>query len=210
MEIAIDSEQTIICNYSRCELDFFFIDELGGYNPKLKKYTPEHQVVTKLRQLLSHFFPFFSAVQIHSSGVIRNGKAALFLGPSSSGKTTVVNLSKGDPVLSDDQVVLRKEDKEIIAHSSPMGTITSGPCQARLGGLFLIEKADHFELSPLNPKIILPQLWTAQSNYSNMTPKDLRAEAFKTLYDACIQAGIYRMRFSKDYVDWDAIDRAME
>lgn len=210
LEISIDEDQTVVRNFSRCELDFFFTEKLGGYNPDLRRFTPERQIVTNFRQMFSTFLPFFSSVLIHSSGVIRNGKAVLFLAPSTGGKTTVVGLSNVFPILSDDQVVLRKEDKDIIAHGSPLGQITDGPNQARLGGLFLLEKAENFKLEPVEPADMLQQLWSAQPNYIFLLPKNLRIRAFQILCDACHQVPVYQMFFPKDYVDWDAIDKAME
>ena len=123
----------------------------------------------------------------------------------------MVDLSTGEPILSDDQIVLRKEDIGIVAHGTPLGRINSGPCcRAILGGVFLLEKAENFELTTLEPADILQQLWGAQPNYTFLLPKSFRIWAVQILYDACRQARVYRMRFPKDYVDWDAIDRAME
>jgi len=41
-------------------------------------------------------------------------------------------------------------------------------------------------------------------------PKKLRVTAFDLLREACRSAPTYRMRFPQDYIDWDAVDRAME
>jgi hypothetical protein len=112
-------------------------------------------------------------------------------------------------ILSDDQVVLRKENNVVNAHGTPFGRITGGPCSARLGGIFLLEKAEHFELSSLQSVDMLEYIWATLPSYTFFLPNSLRIQAFQILYDACHQVPVYRMRFPKDYVDWDAIDAAM-
>jgi hypothetical protein len=210
LEMQLDQDQAIIRNYSRRELDIFYTDELEGFDdPTQRAHAAAFRVATNFRQLFSTFLPSFSAVLVHSSGVIRNGRAALFLAPSTGGKTTVMRMATGDPILNDDQIVLRREGDHIVAHSTPLGSITSGPCQARLGGFFLLEQAEHFDLSPLAAQDVIQFVWNENPNYSFFLPRHLKTQAFTVLTDACYQAPAYRMCFPKDYVDWDAIDVAM-
>jgi len=209
MEMRLDRDQVFLRNFSRCELDFLYTEELGGYDPGYGINTSEFRVAANFRQMFSSFLPRFHAILVHSSGLIRNGKAALFVALSSGGKTTVVEHSTDGLILSDDQVVLRKESNVVKAHGTPFGRITGGPCSARLGGIFLLEKAEHFELSSLQSVDMLEYIWATLPSYTFFLPNSLRIQAFQILYDACHQVPVYRMRFPKDYVDWDAIDAAM-
>jgi hypothetical protein len=203
VDIRLDKDQVTIRNFARRELDIFCSPEFGG-NPS------EFHVSANFPRMFSSFLPCFSAILIHSSGVIRKGKAAVFLAPGEGGKTTVVKLSTGMPVLHDDQIVFRMEGDVISAYATPMGRNTSGPCQARIGALFMLEKATHFELEPLKPADLVQCLWTEHIGYTFFLPKNLKKQAFQILSNVCYKVPVYRMRFPKDYVDWDAIDAAME
>ena len=203
VDIRFDRDQLTIRDFARRELDIFCMPEFGG-NPS------EFHVAANFPRIFSSFLPCFSAILIHSSGVIRKGKAAVFLAPGEGGKTTVVRLSTGMPVLHDDQIVFRMEGDIILAYATPMGRNTSGPCQARMGALFMLEKATNFELTPLKPPDLVQCLWTEHKGYTFFLPNNLKKRAFQIISDTCHKVPVYRMRFPKDYVDWDAIDAAME
>jgi hypothetical protein len=203
VHIELRWNRAIIRDLARNEIDLF-------YPPSRRKDFSKPIVVAGYRNLLVTFPLNHSALLIHGAGVVRNGAAALFLAPDGGGKTAVVRSVNGATVLNDDHVVLQESSRAIIAHGTPFGQITGGPVQARVGGLFLLEKSIVFELIPAKRDEVLQFLWNEHMLKWHMLPKDLRTRAFNILYDACHQAPVYRMRFPKDYVDWDAIDAAME
>jgi len=189
-----------IFDFARRELDLF-------YAPELERNLVDCRVGYSS---FAHFLPAFSAVMVHSAGLTLDDAAALFLATDEGGKTTVVEHAVPGTVLSDDQNVIRKEGNVFIAYATPWGRIIGGPCQrARVGGFFLLEQARHFELIPLKPAEVLEYLWNENLSHRFFLPRHLRIWAFEILYDACHQAPAYRMRFPKDYIDWDAIDAAM-
>lgn len=202
VHIELAWNRAIIRNFARNEVDLF-------YPPDRRKDIADPLFVAGYRNLLATLLPNFSAVMIHGAGVVRNGIAAVFLAPDKGGKTTVVERSSGEPILNDDHIILRQKDNVVIAHGTPLGPITSGPQQARIGGFFLLEKASRFDLIPVQAWDILQFLWNAHMHMWYVLPKSLRVRAFEILADACYQAAVYRMRFPKDYVDWDAVDAAM-
>jgi hypothetical protein len=208
-DIAIAQDQVDIRDFLCNTLEVFYTSERGGYDEELQGYFPEYWVAANFRQMFSSFLPSFSAILIHSSGVIRDDKAALFLAPDSGGKTTVLNLSDGGILLNDDQVILRWEKSEIVAHGTPLGRMTSGPCGARVGALFVLDRGRRFRLTPLHPADLVQCLWTENQNYTFFLPQHLKKRAFDILHKACHQVPTYRMYFPKDHVDWDAIDAAM-
>jgi hypothetical protein len=200
---SLTREQFIIRDFARRELDVFYTPELG-------EHPAEVHVAANFRLLFSTFFPCFSAVLVHCASVVRAGRAAVFLAPDEGGKTTIsVDLSDGGAILHDDQVVFRKEGSTVYAYATPLGRNTGGPRRAPIGGLFLLEKALHFELIPLQASDLVQLLWAAHTPYTGSLSKDTRKHAFAVFCDACYQAPAYRLRFSRDYVDWDTIDTAM-
>jgi len=199
----IAARGVFIRDFASNELDIF-------YDPELKEYFAGPLVVAGFRNLLANFLPNFSAVMIHSAGVIRNGAVALFLAPDEGGKTTVVKHSNGAPVLNDDQIILRQENNVVISHGTPLGPITSGRQRTKIGGFFLLQKGSHFDLISIKPRDALQFLWNEHLHHWLFLPKSLKIKAFEILGNVCHQAPVYRMRFPKDYVDWDAIDAAME
>jgi hypothetical protein len=162
------------------------------------------------RRMFASFLSAFSAVMIHSSGLIRDGRAALFLAPDEGGKTTVLEQSIDGTILCDDQIVLRREDDTVMAHGTPWGHLSGGPQAAKVGAFFLLEKAPQFELIPLKALDAVEYFLKEHLFYRAFLPKNLRSEALEVIIDACHQAPVYLMRFPEDYVDWDAIDAAME
>jgi len=209
VNICVAQHQVEVRDFSHKELDIFYTEERGGYDEKLHGYFPEYWVAANFRQIFSSFLPSFSAILLHSSGVIRHDRTALFVAPDSGGKTTVLGLSNGEPLLGDDQTILRQEGDAVIAHGTPLGTMTSGPCQARLGAIFVLDRGRCFRLTPLHGADLMQCLWTEHQNYTFFLPRHLKKRAFDILYEACHQVPVYRMYFPKDHVDWSAIDAAM-
>jgi hypothetical protein len=202
VHLALRWNRAIIHDFAHNKLDYF-------YPPEIREDFANPVALARYRNLFAPFLPGFSAVMVHSAGVVCNGLAALFVAPDEGGKTSVVAHAAKVSILNDDHHILRQTGNIIMAHSTPFGTVTSGPQQAKLGGLFLLEKAPRFDLIPLSTQDALQFLWDEHSHVWRFLPKGLRVRAFEVLYTACRQAAIYRMRFPKDYVDWDAIGAAM-
>jgi len=159
--------------------------------------------------MLAPFFPRFSAVLIHAAGVVRQGRTALFLAHDGGGKTTVVQSAPAGPVLNDDHLVLRGENGSIRAHGTPFGRISSGPVSERLGAIFLLEKGEGFELTPVSGSSAFEFIWNEHRFVWPILPSALRSAAFTLISDACQGVPVFRMRFGKEDVDWDAIDAAV-
>lgn len=168
-----------------------------------------HWVENGLRRMFTSFLPAFSAVMVHSSGLILDGKAALFLSPDEGGKSTVLECASDGVALCDDRNILRQEEDGFFVYGTPWGRITNASQRARIGGIFLLEKAPDFELIRIKPRDALQFLWDEHIHSWRILPRNLRTRAFEVLYDACHQTPAYQMRFPKDYVDWGAIDAAM-
>jgi hypothetical protein len=190
-----------IFDYEQHRIDLFYHSDQRWL---FEKFPLENGI----RRLFTSFLPSFSALMLHSSGVVRS-RAALFFAPHAGGKSTTLRNLKNGTILSDDQNILRKEGGDFLVYSTPWGANHCEPYQAPLGGLFLIEKASRFELIPIHPIEIFEFLWAEHLHVWSLLPKQLRIQAFDLLNEACHQAPCYRMRFPKDYIDWDAIDAVM-
>jgi len=200
--ISLRWNRAIIRNYACNEVDFF-------YPPEQKVNFASPLIIASHRNMLAAFMPNFSAVMLHGAGILCNGVAALFFAPDDGGKSSTIRLANGRPVLNDDQIILRKQNGMVIAHGTPFGPITSGPIQAKVGAIFLLEKSSHFALSRLSLSDAVEYIWNEHEHMWVVMPKALRIRAFELIADACHQARIYRLQFQKGYIDWNAIDDAI-
>ncbi|MBU1879742.1 MAG: hypothetical protein KJ734_12390, partial [Chloroflexi bacterium] len=187
LEIQPFSDGVMVWNQNQSTLDFVYRPEFGR--------TAEARVAAYYRRLFATFLPAFSAQLIHSSGVIRGDRAALFLAKDEGGKSTVLRHAPEGHLLNDDQVIVQREGEHFVAHATPLGRLTSGPGQAQLGGLFVLEKAPSFELEPVQPAPLVRQLWDEHRVFTAVLPKPLKVRAFDFFYDMCHRVPVYRMRF---------------
>lgn len=96
---------------------------------------------------------------IHAAGVVLDGRGYLFAGPSGAGKTTIARLAEGiGEVLSDENVIARLMDGDAVLHSTPFWGQSTPPEWVRrvnrrvpLAGIYLLEHAPDFSLTPLRP-----------------------------------------------------------
>ena len=105
---------------------------------------PRIHLAANLRLHFAALLPHFDAMAIHSGGIVRHGRAILFVAPNDGGKTTAVQLSQGCPILHDDQVILRRGGGMVHAHATPFGRLTDGPLSAKLGAFLVLKKSLKF------------------------------------------------------------------
>ena len=159
--------------------------------------------------LIAPFFTIYDALIVHGAGMLRNGKTILFMAPDEGGKTTAVRLSEKSDILCDDHVLLCREGDAIRADGTPWG-LYANPISSPLGALFFLEKADAFGLEEISSTTALLRTWHEHTAYYIRCPKEFRIRAFDIFRHISRSVPNYRMRFPKDYIDWDAVDRAME
>lgn len=191
-----------IYDYQSHRIDVFYRSELQWV---LENYPLENGV----RRMFTSFLPSFSCVMLHSSGIIRNDRASIFVAPDAGGKSTVLKNRNEGIVLSDDQNVVRKEGGIFKVYSTPWGHLNSGPQSTPLGGLFFLEKAPDFKLISIKSREMFEFIWQEHMHVWDVLPKNLRRKAFEVLAEICYHTPCYRMQFPRDYVDWDAIDSAL-
>ena len=204
LSILVSPYSLVICDFRRHMIKGFypleFMDTLFDFRMK-----------TSLPLIYNCFLSSFSSVMFHCSGLILGNSVPLFLAPDDGGKTTVLKTypESKRQFLCDDRIVVRKNEKGFVAYGTPWGLFFNGSLHGNVGGLFLLEKAQNFELLPIKPKDILKFIWEEHFKGFSFFPKDIKKQAFETISDICCTIPGYRMRFSKNYVNWDAISAAM-
>ena len=92
--------------------------------------------------------------EIHACGIIdSNGHGHLFAGQSGAGKTTIARIWEGEPgitILSDDRIILRKEDNKIWMYGTPWHGEAGFalPAAAPLTHIYFLQKGAKNELLP--------------------------------------------------------------
>ncbi len=168
------------------------------------------RVENGVRRLFCAFMPGRAAFPIHSSAVVRDGRAALFVAPDGGGKSTVARLAgDGAAILSDDRNILRRHPDGLRVHGTPWGRTCTGPASAPLGAVYLLQKAARFELAPIGKKDMISFLWQDNALIWAQLPVSHRVQALDCLSDMIRESPTYRLRFPKDRIDWDAVGSAM-
>jgi hypothetical protein len=200
VQFVIRPYSVMIYDYENRREDIFFTEEAARRYSRVKVEPA----------LYGSFFPTFSKLMIHAAGIRRGDVAALFLAPDGGGKTTIARLVPPQTVLSDDHVLLHRDRGIITASGTPWGLITNNIENVPLGGLFLIEHGERFELIPAAPQEMLEYLWVEHRGAFFGLIKRYKTWIFSFLSEICFSLPVYRIRFAQDYIDWDKIDAAME
>lgn len=106
-----------------------------------------------LRSLLSFLLIRSGGLMLHSAGLVKGGKAYIFLGKSGAGKSTLSRLAAaaGAEVISDELNLVRYKKGRFMVYGSPFwGEMRSAgrPGAWPLGGVFRLKKAGTNRVSP--------------------------------------------------------------
>jgi hypothetical protein len=197
--VEMHQEAVTILDFSTHRADMFF-------NPDFGMQLRQHGIGPAM---LAPFMPHFSAMLLHASAIVRNGKTALFLAPDEGGKTTAARLSPDGIILCDDQVLVRQTHQGFQASGTPWGLYRNSKLQAPLCGLFLLEKSRHFAIDPLKPTELRRYLWEEHKNQLAILPMPLQSKASEIAIAISNSAPTWKLSFSKDAIDWEAIDIAL-
>lgn len=131
----------------RAELD------LRGGKGRLHAAAGEQCLDAFLRSLISSRLLRAGGFMLHCAGLVKKGRAYLFLGRSGAGKSTLSKLAAaaGCEVISDEINLLRPSGKGFRVHGSPFwGEMRADgrPGSWPLGGIYLLRKAGANRLAP--------------------------------------------------------------
>ncbi len=135
--------------------------------PAAALWTPIEGPATELVGVFENFLRVLAAyrlvelggVLLHSAGLVEEGRAFLFVGPSGAGKTTVASLSRaeGKLVLSDDMNVVLPGDRpqapprtENLPFAGDLGQISGPVGRYPIAGLFRLEQAASHARRPVD------------------------------------------------------------
>lgn len=118
-----------------------------------------------LRIAFAVFAEHLGGLLLHASGVLNDGQAHLFMGPGGSGKSTVVRLSPGKPILNDDMVILRPDAGAWTAFGTPFWNIETrrrtGQTEAGpIAGIYALVQDPDTYLEPLSAAAATAELVT--------------------------------------------------
>lgn len=202
--LALHNYSVSIRDYQNRTASVFYWDECRDIIKKSNEPTE------LFRRLFVSFFPLSSAMLVHAACVVRKNRAALFLAPDEGGKTTVARIADNGIVLGDDRILIKKQGNDIFAHGSPWGTMNDASTSARINAVFLLNKAERFCLQPIDVNQVIEYLWQEHKYDRFFLTNKLKSVVFELIVDLCRQGTVYQMNFAKDYVDWDAVDSALE
>lgn len=191
-------DHIIINNYKNNQFYFF-------YSPNHTTNLQGPMFHAGFRNLIRAAFPIFSSFMLHGSGVIINDKAAIFLAPYEGVKTTMSKNFFPQAIISDDQIILKKENKRYFVHSTPFGSLGKNFIQCQLGAFFLLRKASDFYIKKLNQNEILKFIWEEHLLFTITLPLEIRKQSFCLLSDAICNLPCYQLSFSKNGINLKSI-----
>jgi len=148
---------SVVLEGSRLELargDFRAVLDMGRRSGELRAAPNEQCLDAFLRSLTSFFLNRAGGFMLHSAGLVKDGKAYIFLGKSGAGKSTLSKLAASRPgveLISDEINLLRREKGRWRVHGSPFwGEMRADgrPGSWPLGGILLMSKFPEHRIKP--------------------------------------------------------------
>jgi hypothetical protein len=202
--------------YQTIDIKEFSISIFDFRNNVIKTYCLPELKDILMKSRIGHFFLSiflhkFNSVLIHSSAVVINNKAFIFVAHDEGGKTTIAELfNNTEAIISDDQNLLKWENDQYFCYSTPWGMYQDPLKRVKVAGFFMLTKGGEFSISEYSSNIFFAYMCQEHyTNHSYLPTKELKTY-FKILSDICSRYPVYKLQFRKDYVDWDAIAAVMK
>lgn len=145
----------------------------------------------------------FNGLMLHSSAIVKDGKAYLFSAPSGTGKSTHVCLWRrvfGDEhvrVLNDDKPALRLEDGTWYAYGTPWSGKTGQNLNLRvpLAGITMIERGEQNEIECLSARQAVRAILSQTTTLKTM---EARVKQLELLEKLITQIPIWKLKCNMD------------
>lgn len=165
-----------------------------------------HSFEALLRIAYSFILPQKEGLVVHAASVVKGGLSYLFPGKSGAGKTTIVNLSPGAKILTDDVSVIRGINSQPVAYGTPFHGSLEEPgknIKEPLAGIYFPVKDKRDYIEKLHPKSALERL--LQNIVFFGEEKKLIRKAFKFSHQLVKQLPCYNLHFRRDSSVWQCI-----
>lgn len=153
--------------------------------------------------LRTYVFKHPDVVLLHSSACAKDNKAYLFLGPSNSGKSTVVRLLRGYSVISDDKVLIRQNGKRFYILPLPILSYEYSRVDKELQfpvvveKIFILEKSNKLLIKKVSPGIGMIALFERMKDLSHISHPNIQ-KIFSFSYRIAHSLPIYSLFFYKN------------
>jgi len=183
----------------------------------LKAKTGEAQIVSdKEWQNVLRIVYFFELLEmgmlmLHASGVVHQGQAYIFPGPSGAGKTTIVRHSGGKPILNDEFSLLSwtHEGPEVMAYGSPFHGDWNRPGEklaAPVKGFYFPVKDRENFVVPISPQETRNLLLARVCTFTTWKPR--LEKIFDYTMELATRVPGFAFHFQPTHDFWQVLDAA--
>lgn len=176
---------------------------------KLNPANPLYPLGTFLRNAFTLLvFLEDNGAALHAVGVLKDGEAFVFLGPSKAGKSTVGRLSSDKIVLSDDLILVKKVENEFKIFPTPCwGDKQIGPRRNtpyRINSMYKLIQDKSVYLESYSPARSLAEIFTIPHIPAEFIPQAKLLSTYSELISCVPYKGLH---FLPDPSFWDCIDK---
>jgi|GEM_PF-5235722 len=179
----------------------------GSINIFIEKY--KEVVVSALGSLCMLLTLRSGGAVFHASGIVKSGRAFVFLGPSGAGKSTVAEASKGLTVLSEELIGLHLGNVPK-AFAIPYYTDSRFPLRSKgmfeVAGLFKLVKDRRNYLKSIPMPYAVADFFTFVSSFKGLIPLSRYFNACSKLIES---SPCYELHFLPDNSFWRCIDESL-
>lgn len=148
-----------------------------------------------------------SGFLLHGAGIQRGNEGYVFFGPSGSGKSTIARLSKKHLILSDELVIIHKNNSDFVVHGTPFWGDFERCGQkscAKLSHLYFLKKAKINKTTALSPSRAIREILACIFSFPG---KNLNRENMLNFcYSLIENTPVEELYFKEDESFWKYID----
>jgi hypothetical protein len=183
------------------------IDPVAGWARLQRREERAYPLEAVIRIAMLARLPLLGGLPLHAAGVVFEGRAIGFFGPSGAGKTTLADSCPGT-VLSDELVALLPGHPPTLARSGfwGEGRGSDRPGGTPLAALVALDRGPSFHLSQLGPTEAMRSLVAAVP--VPLAPP-LWSRALAAAVDTVSRVRVYRMAWSPSEPPWGALSEAL-
>ncbi|MBD3427008.1 MAG: hypothetical protein GF409_07270 [Candidatus Omnitrophica bacterium] len=175
---------------------FAVVPDASDQSPEASEFILDNFLRICFQYVIIHW----GGIILHSSAVVKDARAMVFIAPNSGGKSTIAS-NTGCHVLSDDCVAVRKRDDGTwMACATPWGKL-SGRGSYPIEAMFFIDKSDRFYCRKMDAVQAVKGLFSnASLSFPEMAgfESDLFDDILGLVTGMGSRLAVYRMGFRKD------------